>query len=291
MKKVILINFSLAFVVGCGSEFDPGLLSRTSANSTLLATVGDCPTRIWPSQADSPVCLDYSGLAYATTGPNSSNWLFFDSCGVWRNFDVTPGEMVKIVAYGDNCAGCVIWHVNYVVQENLGSGFTDILARNPEPDFPGMLDVLYYTPTTATLRLLAYNSYYFAVYGGCSGGSPPVPPPVSVELKVEPETLNLKSRGRWVEADIEFPDGYDAGLVDLSTVKLFVVRDDGTKIGGLPIDFQGPVDREAKELNVKFSRADLQNLLSPSPSVTLMVTGLFTTGQAFEGHDTIRVID
>ncbi|MEK7493641.1 MAG: fibronectin type III domain-containing protein, partial [Patescibacteria group bacterium] len=38
---------------------------------------------------------------------------------------------------------------------------------------------------------------------------------VAVKVKVEPRTLNTKSKGKWIEAEVKFPQGYDASAIDI----------------------------------------------------------------------------
>ena len=43
---------------------------------------------------------------------------------------------------------------------------------------------------------------------------------VIASLRVNPNTLNLKSKGKWITAYIELPEGYSVENIDLSTVLL-----------------------------------------------------------------------
>ena len=101
---------------------------------------------------------------------------------------------------------------------------------------------------------------------------------ITAEVDLNPNTLNLKSQGRWITCRIALPDGYDVADIDPATVYL-----EGTV----------PADRTAVEddkLMVKFDRSAVQALVAPG-NVELTVTGELTDGTAFEGSDTIRVID
>ncbi|EMR74129.1 hypothetical protein MCGE09_00157 [Thaumarchaeota archaeon SCGC AB-539-E09] len=102
-----------------------------------------------------------------------------------------------------------------------------------------------------------------------------------LSVEIHPETLNLKSRGRWVTVYITPPEGYDADDVVIETVKLIV--------GDNELEAEwGNVENEC--MMVKFSRLDLQELLEPGESVELVVTGELADGADFESSDTIRVI-
>jgi len=100
-------------------------------------------------------------------------------------------------------------------------------------------------------------------------------------VDIDPDTLNLKSRGRWITCYIELPEGYDVLDIDVDTVTLSYGGDEVTAEWG---DVQDGV------LMVKFDRSEVAGILSPGGAVELTVTGELTDGTSFEGSDTIRVI-
>lgn len=104
----------------------------------------------------------------------------------------------------------------------------------------------------------------------------PPPPPVSADINIDPDTLNLKSNGKWITAYITLPEGYSVDDIDLASVRL----GDVTASWG---EVQGTV------LMVKFDRQFVASTLSPG-SVTLTITGELISGQPFTGSDTIRVL-
>jgi predicted GH43/DUF377 family glycosyl hydrolase len=118
-----------------------------------------------------------------------------------------------------------------------------------------------------------------------------VVPCVSVKVNLHPDTLNLRSNGRWVTAYIELPEGHDAQNIDVSTVLLN---------GTVPIDPNAPTavgdyDGEGvPDLMVKFDRAAVSGLILSqgitSGNVVLTITGRLYDGTMFEGSDTIRVM-
>jgi len=103
------------------------------------------------------------------------------------------------------------------------------------------------------------------------------PPSVAATLRVEPRTLNLRSNGRWVNAQIEFAEPV-AGLVDPATVALEGVPADR-------VDVQGNTT-----IHAKFPRDALIDALSPGESVEMCATGVLTDGRTFRACDVIRVI-
>jgi len=99
---------------------------------------------------------------------------------------------------------------------------------------------------------------------------------IPVTVNVDPDTLNLKSKGNWITAYITLPEGYSVDDIDLVSVKLGDIAASWGEV-------QGTV------LMVKFDRQVVANTLSPG-SVTLTITGELTNGQPFSGSDTMRVM-
>lgn len=109
------------------------------------------------------------------------------------------------------------------------------------------------------------------------------PEEVTVDVKITPQALNMKSNGRWVMIHIKVT-GADATDVDVSTIML-----DGTIA---PESSQVTDDGNAV---VKFRRAEVQSYIQSNygssgkfSNVDLTVTGE-VAGIAFEDSDTIKV--
>ncbi len=129
--------------------------------------------------------------------------------------------------------------------------------------------------------------------------------PIPAIIDCDPDTLNLKSKGKWITCYIELPDGpqgqkWDVWEIDGSTILLN---------GVVPVYLgrQGWAKAESNESNimdhdkdgelermVKFERSLVQEILAPGENVELTLTGkvFYNQGLAdFEGKDYIRVID
>jgi DNA-binding beta-propeller fold protein YncE len=116
-------------------------------------------------------------------------------------------------------------------------------------------------------------------------------------LDIDPDTLNLRSRGRWITAYIELYDGGDVRDINVDTLLLNETIPAGrwpTAIGDY--DEDGILD-----LMVKFNRSDVQRYIEglnipPGGAgrfgyeVTLTLKGTFNDGTSFECSDTIRVL-
>ena len=107
-------------------------------------------------------------------------------------------------------------------------------------------------------------------------------------LNIDPDHINLGSKGRWVTAYIEFPEGYDVRDVEIETVLLNGVipadRDHKPVVGD--VDGDGVPD-----LMIKFSRAAVQDILAVGPDAVITVTGMLHDGTLFSGSDTVSVSD
>jgi hypothetical protein len=107
-------------------------------------------------------------------------------------------------------------------------------------------------------------------------------------VDVDPDTLNLKSKGKFVTVYIELPSGFDVNDIDVSSVTL----SSGT--GSVPALASptgvGDHDNDGiPDLMVKFDRSAVQSI------VVVGINALTVSGSAggvgFEGSDTIRVIN
>lgn len=103
--------------------------------------------------------------------------------------------------------------------------------------------------------------------------------PLKAIIDIDPNTLNLKSKGRWITCYIDLPEGYDVNEIDISTILL-----EDT----IPAEWG---DVQGTTLMVKFERSEVEDYIGvPQESIELWVTGEFFDGTQFEGSDTIRVI-
>ena len=107
-----------------------------------------------------------------------------------------------------------------------------------------------------------------------------VPEPISAEIDIQPDTLNISSEGRWISCRIQFPEDYEVGEIDPNSVLL----EDEIQAESFR------VDEEQQVATARFKRSDVQAILEVG-EVELTVTGQFLDGTVFEGTDTIKVIN
>jgi len=99
-------------------------------------------------------------------------------------------------------------------------------------------------------------------------------------IDIDPNTLNLQSKGKWITCYIWLPKDYDVADVDPDTILLN---------GQVGPDWSW-IDEDEQMLMAKLPRSQVQEILEPG-EVELTVTGELVDRTKFEGSDTIRVID
>jgi len=102
--------------------------------------------------------------------------------------------------------------------------------------------------------------------------------PIPAEVDIEPDTLNLQSKGNWLTCYIQLPEDYNVTDIDPNTVFL-----------------EDTISAERFEINndaaiVKFSRSEVQGIIEVG-EVELIITGELIDGTVFEGAALIRVIN
>jgi hypothetical protein len=99
-------------------------------------------------------------------------------------------------------------------------------------------------------------------------------------VDIDPNTLNLNSKGKWIAAFIRLPEGYDAANIDPNSILLENEIESE--------QFQLSEDNQAAM--AKFNQSEVQGILEAG-EIELAITGQLTDGTLFEGADVIRVID
>jgi len=115
---------------------------------------------------------------------------------------------------------------------------------------------------------------------------------IPATIDIDPDTLNIRSRGRWITCYIELPLGYPPENIPVSSVALegenlfqSILQAEPWPTGIGDHDNDGIPD-----LMVKFSRAKVENLVQVGENITLTVFGPW--GRIpFRGSDNIRVIN
>ncbi len=114
------------------------------------------------------------------------------------------------------------------------------------------------------------------------------------KLDIKPDTLNLKSQGKWMTAYIELPVDYNLNDIDINTVCISKIGDsDITPIYAKshPTEI-GDYDNDGiPDLMVKFDRQKVQEHISEdTESLTITVEGKLNDGTTFICSDNVRII-
>jgi hypothetical protein len=112
------------------------------------------------------------------------------------------------------------------------------------------------------------------------------PPTIEAIVDFDPDTLNLRSKGKFVTVYTLLPLGYDVSQIDVATIKLNgIVSSLAT-----PIEIGDHNNDGIVDIMVKFDRAAVQGVLSIGELVEVIITGKLA-GICFKGSDTIKVIE
>jgi len=117
-----------------------------------------------------------------------------------------------------------------------------------------------------------------------------VVPVVPSKLDIDPDTLNLGRKGKWITAYIEPPKGYNLSNIDVNSIRLN---------GTIPVDPSAPIGKgdydndTIPDITVKLNRTLVSEYIISEGimrgNVTLTISGQFNDGTIFEGDDMIRV--
>ncbi|NIN93253.1 DUF1565 domain-containing protein [bacterium] len=109
---------------------------------------------------------------------------------------------------------------------------------------------------------------------------------IEATIDIDPDTLNLGSKGTWVTAYIELPAGYNVADIDVSTLLL----NDSVRAESKPSSIGDEDNDGIVDLMAKFDRAAVEDLLEVGENVEITVSGSLSNGTQIEGIDIIRVI-
>ena len=112
----------------------------------------------------------------------------------------------------------------------------------------------------------------------------------SLYLDIDPDTLNLKSKGNYITAYIELPESYDVSNIDMATVSLIV---DGSEIPAedFPFSIGDYNNNSIQDLMVKFDRNAVQTACTETGLIEFTLKCKTYYGTSFTGSDDVLVID
>lgn len=105
-------------------------------------------------------------------------------------------------------------------------------------------------------------------------------PSIGAEIDIDPNTLNLASKGRWITCYIWLGEDYNVADIDPKSVLLeYEIQAESLR-----------VDEQQQVATARFNREELRAILNAG-EVALTITGQLTDRTVFEGIDVIRVLN
>jgi hypothetical protein len=109
-------------------------------------------------------------------------------------------------------------------------------------------------------------------------------PPIELPMKVTPQVLNCRSKGKFVKAHMVLPEEIFPEDIDVNTPAVADPPDIESEYIKLLSGDTGPV-----KLQIAFDRRAFCETLTEPGEIEITVTGFLTTGRAFYATDTITV--
>lgn len=140
---------------------------------------------------------------------------------------------------------------------------------------------------------LAAAIFLLSGISGYNVGSSDAGPGMEATVDIQPDTLNLESRGRWVTAYIEPPEGYHPEGIEISTVRISDVDGNPADIPAeeRPTEIGDYDDDGIPDLMVKFDRSEVQHAIEDPGLHMIGVTWFMPEyGMFFEAWDLILAL-
>ncbi|MHC4084319.1 MAG: right-handed parallel beta-helix repeat-containing protein [Planctomycetota bacterium] len=104
-------------------------------------------------------------------------------------------------------------------------------------------------------------------------------PPIPAEVRINPSTINLASKGRWITCYIWLPEGYDVADIDSNSLLLeYVIEPE-----------QLWIDENKQVVMARFSKEAVHGILNAG-EVELTISVKLTNRTVFKGRDVVKVI-
>jgi hypothetical protein len=200
-----------------------------------------------------------------------------DGTGVWRTFTI------------DGWAGASSGDTSGDFQTEYRIALSKLDTTHPT----GIAFTSYDTvePSGASYRV---NTYWWPhdafMYPEDWGSLVWLTPTIQADIDFTPDTLNPKSKGKWVTCYIELPEGYGVSDIDLSTVTL-----NGAVSAEWSPTYIGDHDGDGvQDLMVKFSREEVIDLFewnwATAQSEEISISFELIDGTMAEGTDTVKLL-
>lgn len=199
------------------------------------------------------------------------------------HFMCTPfaGSWAPYITTGQVVARCLAYSGNFqregIIIVNQGETYRGVY-------FPHFIEDKYDGSNELDIQVF-YNAMLWA-----SAEAPS--PALRATLDIAPETLNLKSKGKWITAYIELPKGYNVADINVSSMLL-----NGTVRAQPKPKAIGHYEDGTPYLMVKFDRAGLIEYIVANVDIrkrcmaaVFTITGQLKDGTLFQGSDIIKIL-
>jgi hypothetical protein len=173
-----------------------------------------------------------------------------------------------------------------IYENNLPVQIIDSVSEDPSGITSVILTDGLSDNTTYVWRVCAYDGDRYGAWMDMASFSVHLPVlNITATIDFDPDTLNKKSKGKWVVVYIEMPEGHDVNDIDVSSILL----ESAVAAEQWPYNAGDHDSDGIPDMMVKFNRADLIDLLPEGDNVIVHING--TVGDVdFEGVDMIRVV-
>lgn len=157
----------------------------------------------------------------------------------------------------------------------------NLTLRQYEPDIGDWFDLTVSLDTTN--NIICGETSHLSFFGVM------VQDVIPATVEINPDTVNLKSKGNWISCYIELPPEYDPNDIDITTVTM------SRETSSVPAETSpyevGDFDSDGiLDLMVKFDRYSFHQMLVVG-TIQLTVKGSIVDGTSFEGVGAVNVID
>lgn len=264
------------------------ILANNSEGILLFPYLGIPIPTVWPH----PPPISTFNIVIGNTIMNNNKGLVFiysDLNFIYQNNFVNNTQQVLLLCEPWDCPN--VWNDIYPSGGNYWSDYngTDLYSGpyQNETGSDGIGDTPYVINSNNTDHYPLMNPWT------------PAPSVITATIDIDPDTLNLKSKGKWITCYIEPPEDYNISDVDRTTILL----NDTIPVDSFWLDKPlesviGDYDSDTiPDLMVKFDRAEVISYIVESlgfepmnfSEAALTVSGQLYDGTPFEGSDIIRV--
>lgn len=102
---------------------------------------------------------------------HASNVFNYSPCGDTKIYNVTPGDSLRLSAYGDNCASCVCYHVNFDLYDHISGEWVKVKTVDEPDEKTGIRSIFNYIPKGNKIKIVGTSGcFHFNLYKEKSGG-------------------------------------------------------------------------------------------------------------------------